>query len=162
MSKKVAFCDVKGRHEVYVTDTKFMAAKSKGISVSALVEAALDNVLSDSLGDFTYEMQLSMIDEKSDILKAEMDELKKKHNILLDEYNKLQEKRIIIEEEYQEQEERIRYSKMLAKLNPIIVINNYKEAVITEATKDLLLEIVKIKPDFELKKHIELIKRINA
>jgi len=112
--------------------------------------------------DFDYTLHLdyigSTIKAEEDRLAAINDERKeidKRLKTLKAEYRR-------VTRQYRLEEDSIAVSKLLAALNGVIRGSKYDFNIVRVAANEILVQIYKLRYDFDLKKHIELLEETNS
>lgn len=150
----------KNQHTLYIDDDKFAACKERGINLSLTLNSAIDRLMSDE--DFDYTLHLDYI---ASTIKAEEDrlvsinderkEIEKRLKTLKTEYKR-------VARQYRLEEDSIAVSKLLAALNGVIRGSKYDFDIVKVAAYEILTQIYKLRYDFDLKKHIELLEETNS
>jgi hypothetical protein len=151
---------MKNQHTLYIPDNKFATCKERGINISLVLNRALDRIMSDE--DFDYTLHLDYIEsligqdeERILALNIEREKIQKHIKKLKSEYKR-------VAAHYKEEEESIAMSRLLAALNNVIRTCKCDPIVTSTAAKEILRSISRLRNDFDLKKHIELVKETSS
>ena len=150
----------KNQHTLYIDDDKFAACKERGINLSLTLNSAVDRLMSDE--DFDYTLHLDYIgstikaeEDRLSAINEERKEIDKRLKTLKAEYRR-------VARQYKLEEDSIAISKLLAALNSVIRGSKYDINIVNIAAKEILVQIYKLRYDFDLKKHIELLEDTNS
>jgi hypothetical protein len=148
-----------GRRTVYVDKNKIEELGNRGVDVNELVRATIDLALSEEFEDLAVDSKLRQLSSDLTEITVELAHIEERRTFLLTQQSELTEEKVFIESTREQTKRRAYLGRYIRSLNQIIVMNNYDYPTVVAVTKDLVNDITRMEPSFQLEPHMVMLKK---
>jgi predicted nucleic acid-binding Zn-ribbon protein len=145
---------------ISVDKSKVQRAIELGWNISAICQAAIDEVLSGDSEDLLYAIRLRRIEDEIATLKLKVYEMTGSLNASQDRVEYLQGQRDEMKIEQEKTKYTVRMTQLITQLNKIAWAAEYNVDIIEETGKDVIQKIKELNPSFDVKKQVQRFKML--
>jgi hypothetical protein len=151
---------VKKTFSVYVDDDKVKRARELGFELSTTLERSLDMVLSQEYEDLVMSSKLAVYSERIENLKLAIIESQYRLKTYTSDLDTLVQEKNALIKDYEYTKKVIRINNLTQTLNQTLIMQDYNIEVTLEFAGDIIEELIKINPSFDINVHAERLKII--
>lgn len=134
--------------------------RDMGFSISKFTQKAIDTLLSEGFEDYVGSLKVKLISEDLQDAREEYKACEERLAFLHNQINILQEVYNNAEEELEIAMTVGKLSKLIAKINKYLVMESYDVDVVSSKYSDVINEIKRLNPEFDLSVHRDRIMKI--
>lgn len=145
---------------ISVDDWKLERLRAMKISVTRIVEKAIDSVISGEMEDVAVSAQIGLLDDEISSLEQRIFTLEHQLDFSRKRLVGLKQRRLSVESEWEEVKRSSYLAGKLRRLNFIIIGAGYHMPTIKERSEEIVAEIKSIHEEFELEAHVARIRAL--
>lgn len=151
---------MKKTYSVYVDDNKVTRARALGFELSPILERSLDMVLSQEFEDLVINSKLAIFNERISEIKIAIAECQYRLKAYQSDLETLELEKQALLKDYEYTKRVIHINNLTQALNQIIIMQGYDLEATRNLADDIIQDLTKVNPSFNLEMHAERLKLI--